>query len=41
MDAIRSKYGVGAIAPASAPLDPGADRHAPPPGGVKSYMEDS
>lgn len=40
LDAIRSKYGKGAIAPASAPLDPGATRHAPPPGGTKSYMED-
>lgn len=33
MDAIRTKYGKGAIAPASAPLDPGADRHASPPDG--------
>ncbi|NBI09856.1 DNA polymerase IV [Colidextribacter sp. OB.20] len=33
MDAIRSKYGPGAIAPASAPRDPGRERHAPPPGG--------
>ena len=41
MDSIRSKYGKGAISPASAPLDPGADRHAPPPGGVKSYLENS
>ena len=41
MDAIRAKYGKGAIAPASAPLDPGADRHAPPPGGMKSYLEES
>jgi len=40
LDAIRAKYGKGAIAPASAPLDPGKDRHAPPPGGSKSYMED-
>lgn len=31
LDKIRSRYGTGAIAPASAPLDPGADRHAPPP----------
>ena len=41
MDSIRSKYGKGAISPASAPLDPGTDRHAPPPGGVKSYLENS
>ena len=40
LDAIRAKYGKGAIAPASAPLDPGKERHAPPPGGSKSYMED-
>ena len=33
MDLIRSKYGAGAIAPASAPRDPGQERHAPPPGG--------
>ena len=33
MDAIRAKYGPGAIAPASAPRDPGRERHAPPPGG--------
>ena len=40
LDSIRSKYGKGAIAPASAPRDPGADRHAPPPGGTKSYLND-
>ena len=40
LDAIRAKYGKGAIAPASSPLDPGRDRHAPPPGGTKSYMEE-
>lgn len=34
LDAIRSKYGPGAIAPASAPRDPGQERHAPPPGGT-------
>ena len=39
LDAIRAKYGKGAIAPASAPRDPGEDRHAPPPGGSKSYTE--
>ena len=33
MDAIRSKYGPGAIAPASAPRNPSQKRHAPPPGG--------
>ena len=33
MDAIRAKYGKGAIAPASCPRDPGEDKHAPPPGG--------
>ena len=33
MDAIRAKYGKGAIAPASCPRDPGEERHAPPPGG--------
>ena len=35
MDAIRAKYGPGAIAAASAPRDPGQERHAPPPGGGK------
>ena len=35
MDAIRAKYGLGAIAPASTPRDPGQERHAPPPGGGK------
>ena len=35
MDAIRDKYGPGAIAPASTPRDPGQERHAPPPGGGK------
>ena len=40
LDAIRAKYGKGAIAPASAPRDPGELRHAPPPGGSKSYLED-
>ncbi len=33
MDAIRAKYGPGAISPASMPRDPGRERHAPPPGG--------
>ena len=32
MDSIRSKFGKGAIAPASAPMDMGKERHAPPPG---------
>ena len=40
LDSIRAKYGKGAIAPASAPRDPKEDRHAPPPGGTKSYLED-
>jgi len=40
LDTIRAKYGKGAIAPASAPRDPGEIRHAPPPGGSKSYMEE-
>ena len=35
MDAIRAKYGPGAIAPASTPRDPGQERHATPPGGGK------
>ena len=38
LDAIRAKYGPGSIAPASAPLDPRQERHAPPPGGA--YQED-
>ena len=41
MDAIRAKYGAGAIVPASAPLDPGEERHAPPPGGQSSYLDES
>ena len=41
MDAIRAKYGAGAIVPASAPLDSGRERHAPPPGGLNSYLEES
>lgn len=36
LDIIRAKYGPGAIAPASAPRDPGQERHAPPPGGSLS-----
>ena len=39
MDAIRAKYGKGAIAPASCPRDPGEERHAPPPGG-KDYLSE-
>ena len=39
MDAIRARYGSGAISPASAPPAP-RERHAPPPGGSKSYPED-
>ena len=35
LDTIRAKYGPGAIASASAPRDPGQERHAPPPGGGK------
>lgn len=37
LDAIRAKYGPGAIAPASTPRDPRQERHAPPPGGA--YQE--
>jgi len=40
LDAIRAKYGKGAIASASSPRDPKQDRHAPPPGGVRSYMDE-
>ena len=40
MDAIRAKYGAGAIAPASAPRNPGGERHAPPPGGHRVYGSD-
>ena len=40
LDSIRAKYGKGAIAPASSPRDPKEDRHAPPPGGTKSYLSD-
>ena len=41
VDAIRSRYGAGAIAPASAPRDPGQERHAPPPGGGGGrYLEE-
>ena len=40
MDTIRAKYGPGAISAASAPRDPGQDRHAPPPGGHGAYRED-
>ena len=34
MDAIRAKYGPGAIAAASSAGEPGRERHAPPPGGA-------
>ena len=40
MDAIRAKFGPGAIAPASAPRDGGKERHAPPPNGHRTYDED-
>ena len=40
LDAIRAKYGKGAIVPASAPRNPKADRHAPPPGGSRSYLQE-
>lgn len=33
MDSIRARFGKGAITPASAPMDMGKPRHAPPPGG--------
>ena len=39
MDAIRARYGEGAISPASVPPST-RERHAPPPGGSKSYPED-
>lgn len=34
LDAIRAKYGPGAIAPASSSRAPEQERHAPPPGGA-------
>ena len=34
MDAIRAKYGPGAIGMASAPRDAARERHAPPPSGA-------
>ena len=37
MDAIRAKFGPGAIVPASAPRDGRKERHAPPPGGHRTY----
>ena len=37
LDAIRAKYGAGAITPASTPRDPRQERHAPPPGGCRVY----
>lgn len=40
LDAIRTKYGAGSIAAASAPRDPRQIRHAPPPGGRRSYGDD-
>lgn len=40
LDFIRAKFGAGAIAPASAPRSPGEDRHAPLPGGTKSYLQE-
>lgn len=40
VDVIRSKYGVGAIAPASTPRNPNHVRHAPPPNGRRTYRED-
>lgn len=33
MDAIRTRFGKHAISPASTPMEPGTERHAPPPGG--------
>ncbi len=39
MDAIRAKFGSGAITTASAPLSH-RTQHAPPPGGYHSYIED-
>ena len=40
LDQIRARYGAGAIAPASTPQDPRGERHAPPPGGHRTYDED-
>ena len=40
LDDIRAKYGKGAISPASSTREFTADRHAPPPGGSKSYLEE-
>ena len=40
LDQIRARYGAGAIAPASTPRDPRGERHAPPPGGHRTYDED-
>ena len=36
LDAIRDKYGPGAIASASTPWNPSQERHAPPPGTAQS-----
>ena len=41
LDTIRAKYGTGSIAPASAPRIPKEIRHAPPPGGIHSYIEET
>ncbi len=40
LDDIRAKYGKGAISPASSTREFAADRHAPPPGGSKSYLDE-
>ena len=40
LDQIRARYGAGAISPASTPRDPKGERHAPPPGGHRTYDED-
>ena len=40
LDQIRARYGAGSITSASAPRDPRGERHAPPPGGHRTYDED-
>lgn len=37
MDTIRARFGKKAISPASAPLEPMKERHAPPPGGHHAF----
>ena len=40
LDQIRARFGAGAITSASAPRDPKGERHAPPPGGHRTYDEE-